>query len=222
MQDKRKKILKFTSRILIILGILVLIFTYGNVIYLEVKYRVSALLGYKYYLKTESIKVADTKQSNIDAKKIAISPINTSFSLVIESLNINAPIVKDVPILEQKVYLDALRRGIAHASFSDYPNESNSRVYLFAHSSYNFWQLGKYSSVFNQLNKIEIGDEVNLFYEDKRYVYKVDNKEFVYDFKVDETIYSGIGPNLTLQTCHPAGTTLYRLVVKASLVKIID
>ena len=222
MQDKRKQTLKIISRLLIISGVLILFVTYQNVIYLELKYRVEKYLGYKYYLKTESIKIGDLTAPSQKVKQIAITPVNTTFSLVIESLNINAPVVKDVPIIDRNKYLDALQRGVAHASFSNYPNEEGARVYIFAHSSYNFWELGKYSSVFNQLNKINDGDEINLFYEGKRYVYKVDNKEFVNDFKIDETIYSGLGPSLTLQTCHPAGTTLYRLVVKASLIKVID
>lgn len=222
MQNKKKQILKFFSIILIISGFVILFLTYQNVVYLEFKYRLEKYLGYRYFLKTESIKVGDLTIPSPKVRQIVISPINTSFSLMIESLNINSPVVKDVPIIDRNKYLEALQEGIAHASFSDYPNEEGANVYLFAHSSYNFWELGKYSSVFNQLNKIEQGDEVNLFYEDKRYVYKVDSKDFVNDFKIDETIYSGLGPNLTLQTCHPAGTTLYRLVVKASLVKVID
>jgi sortase (surface protein transpeptidase) len=95
-------------------------------------------------------------------------------------------------------------------------------VYLFAHSSNNFWELGKYSSVFNLTYKLNIKDQINLFYEGRRYIYEIENKLLVNDFKVDETAYEYLGPTLTLQTCYPTGTSLYRLIIRATLVGVYD
>jgi sortase A len=156
------------------------------------------------------------------AKEIVIEPISSQFGIVVEKLGINAPVVKDVPVIDKTAYLESLKQGVAHASFSGYPDGENSNVYLFAHSSNNFWELGKYSSVFNLIYKLNPGDQINIFYKDKRYLYAVDNKILINDFKVDETVYESIGPTLTLQTCYPTGTSLYRLIVRSSLIGIYD
>lgn len=220
MSDKAKKILKIFSNSLIVIGVIILLFTYFDIIYSEVRYRVDGLLGVKYELETESIKIEDKKGSFSSARNIIIQPVNKDFSIVIESINVNSPIVVDVPIIDKDSYLQSLKYGVAHASFSDYPNDENARIYLFAHSSTNFWELGRYSSVFNLLNKLKIGNEVNIFYKGKRYVYQVEKLEYKKDFRVDETVYETIGPSLTLQTCHPPGTTNNRLIVTSSLIKI--
>ena len=82
--------------------------------------------------------------------------------------------------------------------------------------------MGKYSSVFNLIYKLNIKDQVNIFYEGRRYIYEVENKLLVNDFKVDDTVYEYFGPTLTLQTCYPTGTSLYRLIVRATLVGVYD
>jgi LPXTG-site transpeptidase (sortase) family protein len=220
MTEKNKTFLRKTSTIFIILGIALIILTYFNIVYSEIKFRVDELFNVKYVLESEEIGVEDKKSSFTEAKNILIKPVNKDFSIVIESINVNSPVIRDVPIIDKAAYLESLKLGVAHASFSDYPDEENARVYLFAHSSTNFWELGRYSSVFNLLHKLKVGNEVNLFYKGKRYVYQVESLEYKKDFNVDETIYESIGPTLTLQTCHPPGTTLNRLIVISSLIKV--
>lgn len=220
MKINSKTILKGLSNLLIAVGLFLVFLTYFDAVYREVKYRIDSVLGINYVLETEQIKVEDKQASFSEARDIIIRPVNKDFSIVIESINVNSPVVIDVPIIDKSAYLESLKKGVAHASFSDYPDDENARVYLFAHSSYNFWELGRYSSVFNLLHKLQIGQEINLFYRGQRYVYKVENLEYKKDFKVDETIYESIGPTLTLQTCHPPGTTLNRLIVTSSLIKV--
>ena len=222
MTDKVKSILKKISNALIILGIVLICLTYYEIVFAEIRYRVDNLLNVKYSLESESIKVEDKKSptTDVSVRNILIKPVNKDFSIVIESLNVNAPIVLDVPIIDKKEYLESLKKGVAHASFSDYPDEEGARVYLFAHSSSNFWELGRYSSVFNLLHKVKVDSQINIFYKNKRYVYQVEKVEYKKDFRVDETIYESIGPTLTLQTCHPPGTTLNRLIVTSSLIKV--
>lgn len=220
MSDKLKSFLKKISSSLIIIGIVLIFLTYFDVIYSEIKYRVDSLLGINYVVVSEGIEVEDKKGSFTNAKNIIINPINKNFSIVIESINVNSPVVADVSIINKESYLESLKYGVAHASFSGYPDEEGARVYMFAHSSSNFWELGRYSSVFNLLHKLKIGNEINIFYKGKRYVYQVEKLEYKKDFRVDETVYETIGPTLTLQTCHPPGTTLNRLIVTSSLIKI--
>jgi sortase A len=220
------KFLKISPKLFLSIGALLVLLTYYQTIYQEISFYYNYIVNKHFKVEVvrnvTKINPELVSRINTDPTAIAIKPVNTDFGIVIEKLNVNAPVVKDVSIIDTKAYLESLKNGVAHASFSGYPNEQNSNVYLFAHSSNNFWELGKYSSVFNLIYKLNIKDQVNIFYEGKRYIYEVENKILVNDFKVDETIYEYFGPTLTLQTCYPTGTSLYRLIVRASLIGVYD
>lgn len=210
--------------ILITTGLTLLFLSYFQYGWAEISYYWNVLIGRQYSLDT-SRNVAQTDQkflNVIDSSTIKIKPVDTDFGIVIEKIDVNAPIIKDVSVINQDAYMETLKNGVAHASFSGYPEQDNANVYLFAHSSNNFWQLGKYSTVFNLIYKLNLKDPINVFYKGKRYVYQVENKILINDFKVDQTIYESIGPTLTLQTCYPPGTTLNRLIVRAGLVGVFD
>jgi sortase A len=151
-----------------------------------------------------------------------MKPVNEDFSIVIEKIGVNAPIVADVSVTDEKAYREALKKGVAHAISSDYPTTAPSNVYLFAHASLNFWDLGKYATVFNLLRKLELKDKINIFYKGDRYVYEVVNKEVVKGWNTNSITRSVIEPILTLQTCDPPGTTINRFVVTAKLVEKIE
>ena len=209
--------------IFLTLGIALMLLTYYRSVTLEISYYYDQLFGVKRSISrnvSPSNNNSEFRNLSQSSSDLIIDPVDKNFGIVIEKINVNAPVVKDVPVVNTDSYLEALKWGVAHASFSGYPNEQNSNVYLFAHSSNNFWELGKYSTVFNLLYKLGTDDQINIYYEGKRYLYQVDNKILLNDFKVDETVYDSIGPSLTLQTCYPTGTSLYRLVIRASLIGI--
>lgn len=213
------------SNLLIFTGFLMLAGTYFPVIYNETLFYITKNFLKKEVVLERNISEAVKESGFISPEgrntPLAVTPINTEFSIVIESLNINAPIVRDVNVSSRENYLEALKKGVAHASFSKYPSpDFDSNVYLFAHSSNNFWEFGKYSSVFNLLYKLKMKDEINVFFEGQRYLYEVENKILVNDFRVDDTVFEAFGPTLTLQTCYPTGSTKYRLVLRATLVGI--
>jgi sortase (surface protein transpeptidase) len=226
LKNLSDRFLKNSPRLFLVIGVLLVILTYYQTIFQEASYYYNYFIGKHFKVavvrNVSSIKPELVSKINTDPTATTIKPVDTNFGIVIEKINVNAPIVKDVPIIDTKSYLESLKLGVAHASFSGYPNEQNSNVYLFAHSSNNFWELGKYSSVFNLIYKLNIKDQVNIFYEGKRYIYEVENKLLVNDFKVDDTVYEYFGPTLTLQTCYPTGTSLYRLIVRATLVGVYD
>jgi len=153
----------------------------------------------------------------LGSQPIYITPVNKDFSIVIEKLDINAPIVKDVGVLDPESYKNALTEGVAHSSFSNYPSLNPGNVYLFAHASLNFWELGKYATVFNLIRKLEPNDLIHIFFENKMYVYKVVNTEVYQGWDTRPLTREVIQPVLTLQTCDPPGTILNRLVVTAVL-----
>jgi sortase A len=218
--------LKISPKLFLVIGVLLVLLTYYQTIFQEVGYYYNYFIGKHFKVavvrNVSTIKPELVSKINTDPSATTIRPVDTNFGIVIEKINVNAPVVKDVPIIDPQSYLESLKLGVAHASFSGYPNEQNSNVYLFAHSSNNFWELGKYSSVFNLIYKLDIKDQVSIFYEGKRYIYEVENKLLVNDFKVDDTVYEYFGPTLTLQTCYPTGTSLYRLIVRATLVGVYD
>ena len=82
--------------------------------------------------------------------------------------------------------------------------------------------MGKYSTVFNLLRKLNLGDKIHVFYKNKMYVYEVVNKETVAGWDTKPLVRKTIEPVLTLQTCDPPGTTLNRFVVTAKLVEVAD
>jgi LPXTG-site transpeptidase (sortase) family protein len=218
----KKKALSF-STVLILLGIAFLILSFAPLIRDEVWFYLKELKGQKYILGDKSGQKDTVFARFLTTKPVDIEPVNRDFSIVIERIGVNAPIIADVAINNEKTYEEALKRGIAHAASSDYPSEkTGNNVYLFAHASLNFWDLGKYSSVFNLLKKLNYGDKIHIFYKDRIYVYEVVNKEIYPGWNMYPIRRRSIESLLTLQTCDPPGTALNRYVVTAKLKEVLD
>ena len=152
--------------------------------------------------------VLDLKQTEI------LIPVDPDFSIVIPKIAANAKILPNIDAAEEKVYLKALQKGVAHAQGTAFPGEGG-HIFLFAHSTDYFWNVGSYNAVFYLLYKLEENDEVNIFYKGQRYVYKVIGKEIVEPKQVEYLTRKSNREFLTLQTCWPPGTTLKRLLVFA-------
>jgi len=186
--------------------------------YPRLRYQLDRLSGKKYVLlKEEGINTESAFGEMLAGPApLNILPINRDFSIVIEKINVNAPIVANVSVSNKEQYKDALRAGVAHAKGSAPPGQGNT--YLFAHSSLDFWELGKYATVFNLLDKMEKGDRVFVFYKGERFEYHV-SKTTVYKSSDTNILYKKTAvPTLFMQTCTPPGTTLKRLVVEAELI----
>ena len=206
--------------LLIFFGFVVLVLAYAPLIKDEIWYQLKQIKNQKYGLALEGGQKDSVFARFISTRPVSITPVNTDFSIVIEKIGVNAPIIADVPVTDQAEYLEALKTGIAHASVSDYPSETPGNTYLFAHASVNFWQLGKYATVFNLLRKLDLGDRIHVFYESREFVYEVVNKETMPGWNTYPITRPVIEPTLTLQTCDPPGTTLNRLVITAKLIEV--
>lgn len=147
---------------------------------------------------------------------LKVDPLSKDFGIVIEKIGVNAPVIADVSVIDQRMYLFALQNGVAHARQTVKPGEVGNS-YLFAHSSLDFWNFGPYSGIFNLLRKLEIGDRIVVFYQGKRFDYYVTGKEIVSGFNTEPLLRTFITPHLTLQTCDPPGVALNRLIVTAEL-----
>src|SRR3989338_3920143 len=142
-------------------------------------------------------------------------PQDPNFSVVIPKIGANAKILSNVDASDEKVYLDALNKGVAHALGTKFPGESG-HIFLFAHSTDYFWNVGTYNAIFYLLNKLSKGDEVDVFFKGQRYVYQVINSVIADPSQVEYLTRKSNKELLTLQTCWPPGTTLKRLLVFAS------
>jgi LPXTG-site transpeptidase (sortase) family protein len=215
------KILGIAANILIIFGTLAVLLSYGPILYDEIWYWLKINKGQEISLKTKNNAVKDSTFARfLGNAPIDIDPVNTDFSIVIEKIGVNAPIVADVPVTDEKAYNEALKNGVAHAAMSQYPSETPGNVYMFAHSAINFWNFGKYALVFNLLRKLEVGDTVYVFYKQQAFIYEVVNKEVYDGWNTYPISRSVIEPILTLQTCDPPGTAFNRLIVTAKLKRV--
>lgn len=209
---------------LILIGFLLIAISFGPLIKDEIWYQFMQVKNQKYVIDLTAHGSTSQQDSPfaklISTRPISIQPINKDFSIVIEKLGVNAPIVRDVPVTDDKAYEEALKHGVAHAAMSDYPSETAGNTYLFAHTSLNFWDLGQYATVFNLLRKLEYGDRIHIFFNNDMYVYEVVNKEILQGWNTYPITRRVIEPVLTLQTCDPPGTTINRLVVTAKLVDV--
>lgn len=187
------------------IGILLLIFV--PVAKEEIRYWWEKIRKVNYSLNSNSF----PSENNL----IAVVPADREFGIVIPEIGVNAKIFPEVDPLNSKEYSSVLKKGVAHSRGSAYPGQEGN-VFLFAHSTDAFWNVSHYNAVFFLIGKLEKGDEIDIFYQGKRYIYKVIEKKVVSPEVLEEYIKNHTsGRTLTLQTCYPPGTTLKRLIVIA-------
>lgn len=153
-------------------------------------------------------RILNGKEQNI------LVPEDPSFSIVVPKIGANARVIPNVDASNEREYLDVLKRGVAHALGTAFPGEGG-HVFLFAHSTDYFWNVGTYNAIFYLLGKLEKNDEVNVFYKGQRYVYRVVDTKIVDPSEVEYLTRKTNKEFLTLQTCWPLGTTFKRLLVFA-------
>lgn len=176
----------------------------------------------KQYVVADTIKIQEPQEGNrgVLAKAFNVKPIeiltpqDPNFSIVIPKIGANSKVLGNIEAGDEKQYLDALNKGVAHAAGTAFPGEGG-HIFLFAHSTDYFWNVGTYNAVFYLLYKLEKNDEVDLFYNGQRYVYRVIGTEVVDPSQVQYLTRKTNREFLTLQTCWPLGTTLKRLLVFA-------
>lgn len=143
-----------------------------------------------------------------------LTPVDSEFSIVVPKIAANARIIPNVNPADEKDYLAQLKLGVAHAAGTYFPGDGG-HIFLFAHSTDYVWNISTYNAIFYLLYKLEAGDEINLFYHGRRYVYIVEGSTKVNPDQVEYMTRQTDGELLTLQTCWPPGTTLQRLLVFA-------
>lgn len=192
----------------------------------EVKYTANKITGHRFIVVDEmdsdphfrstsgSVEKGLLAQAlNLNNVEVMI-PKDPNFSVVIPKLGANANVIANVNPADEGIYKDALQRGVAHAEGSKLPGE-DGHIYLFAHSTNTFANVGQYNAVFYLLYKLENGDEINLYYQGIRHKYIVTGKEIVNPSDVHYLTRKTDREFLTLQTCWPPGTIHQRMLIFA-------
>lgn len=191
----------------IFLAWLILYLTFYPVVTHELQYHLKKLL------RSEPI---TNFAPDVVAEKVTV-PVDEEFGIIIPKIDANSKVITNVDPYNSREYQVALTKGVAHAKGSVLPNESGN-VFIFSHSSANFYDAARYNSVFYLLNKMEKGDEIYIFYKKEKIKYLVTDKKIVDPTAVNYLTGDKRKKTLTLMTCWPPGTTLKRLLIIAEQV----
>ncbi len=231
-------ILRSIGNFLILFSLFGVIATFGPTIYYEALFRIGQARGVHYQvaepvtksslgdvLKRHSGNSNSTfnSSSKVDladvlsgAKEQILTPIDTQFDILIPKIGANARVFPNVDPSNPNIFLPILAKGVAQAKGSVFPGMLGN-VYLFAHSTDNFWDVGRYNAVFYLIKDLVPGDSIVIFFENQRYDYVVTGSKIVDPSNVSYLVNSQHQnrQQLILQTCWPPGTTWKRLLVFA-------
>jgi len=223
-------ILRTIGNFLVLFAIFGILATFGPAFYYETAYIVIQVRGV-HYVVSQDVQLPKANAQSLPSsggtasfadvlagpKEQILVPKDTDFSILIPKIGASAKVFPNVNVSNQDLYLPILMQGVAHAAGTVFPG-MNGNVYLFAHSTDNFWDVGRYNAVFYLLKDLAKGDEVVIFYQNKRYNYIVTTSKIVNSSDVSDLVNSQNQDKqqLILQTCWPPGTTLQRLLVFAS------
>lgn len=225
----RSEIIKFLlirtiGNFLVLFAIFGVVATFGPTLYYEAMFRVAQARGVEYQIAESSSEKSSNPIPPSDgfanlvgtsSEEIMI-PKDTQFSILIPKLGASAKVFPNVDPTNEVEDIKILQQGVAHAKGTVFPG-MDGNIYLFAHSTDNFWNVGRYNAVFYLLKDLQPGDDITVFFEKTRYNYVVEGSKIV-----DPSDVSGIvdaqktgKEELILQTCWPPGTTWKRLLVFA-------
>ncbi|MBP6921213.1 class E sortase [Candidatus Gracilibacteria bacterium] len=142
--------------------------------------------------------------------------------IIIPKIGKNIPLVNvehhdaDTSNEWHKIFMKELENGIVKYPGSADPGQDGNS-FIFGHSSNFPWAKGNYNDVFALLNELTNGDEIIVYFKQKKFVYVVKNKLVVKPGHVSSLGGDAANKQLTLMTCWPLGTTLNRLLVVTEL-----
>lgn len=203
-------VLERTGIALVAVSVLVLFLTFLPLIKEEVRYQFLPLQD------APVVSVAEQLALGLSDEEVE-RPVDEAFGIVIPKIGANASVIPDVDWQNERVYQQALTKGVAQAQGTAKPGMPGN-VFLFSHSGVDFFQASRYNAVFYLIDKLQSEDEIILFYQKEKFLYRVTEKKIVNQDEVEYLTGDDRQETLTLMTCYPAGTTLKRLLVRAERV----
>lgn len=137
-----------------------------------------------------------------------------NYSIYIPKIFANSKVIADVNAADSKVYLPALKQGVAEAAGLSHPGQIGT-TFLFAHSVGSRVDFARYNAVFYLLDKLTFGDKIEIMYRGKLFKYEVVEREILPADDVKYLTPQSLSEKLVMQTCYPPGTTWKRLIVTA-------
>jgi len=203
---KLYKIIYIVFSTIIILGLTYLIINYQSI-----------FNNFGFWYKTDFNNTAENNAENIIVIPKTITtktemnlPQIENNSISIPDIEIKAPISWNVKNSPEEVS-SKLRTGVIHLEGTSLPGQTGN-VFITGHSSNYPWIKGNYNNIFSLLNKLVVGNLIQVKYNDNDYLYKVSSMKVVKptDLSVLKPTPS---PVLSLMTCTPVGTSLNRLII---------
>lgn len=195
-------------------AVITLLFTFLPVFQSEMNYSVHK----KEYSASQNLEKARAEETTKVKEEASSLGLDSYFSIYIPKIDAKAKIIPNVSSVDRQSYEEALSEGVAHAKGTHFPGQGE-RIYLFSHSTDSPLNFARYNAVFYLLKKLEVGDQITIFFIDQKYVYEVTEVKSV---PANDTSYltgKSDREELVLQTCDPPGTTWRRLLVIAKPVK---
>jgi LPXTG-site transpeptidase (sortase) family protein len=194
---------------LVTFAFLEIIFAYQPIIKEELDYIFGLNPKIEYY--STDVNAEEIEKTRNEAVALGVDP---AFSIVIPKIGAAANVLANIDAGNKTEYLDALKKGVAHAKGTYFPGQGK-KIYLFSHSTDSPLNIARYNAVFYLLRKLETNDRIIIFFSSKKYVYEVIEKHVVKASDASWLTSDTQGETLILQTCDPPGTNWNRLIVIA-------
>lgn len=179
--------------------------------YLEVAFEAGIITGNRERLfRPYSLLSATPHSSSIPTLPAYPSDL---FAMSIPTLGIDRlPVSHPVDPTTQAGILEPLKSGVGH--LFGFPG-GGGKVFVYGHSSGYPWDLSVYTRIFRTVNRLAVGDPIEIVYQGQRFVYRVTNKERILANDLRLFQEDGEEEELILYTCWPPDSVSERLLVRA-------
>jgi LPXTG-site transpeptidase (sortase) family protein len=117
-----------------------------------------------------------------------------------------------------KVFMKELEKGVIRYPGSAKPGEDGV-TFIFWHSSNFPWAKWEFNEVFWLLDKVSFDDDIIIYFNSKKYMYKIREKQVIKPWDVSILKRNKKKNEVSIMTCWPLGTDISRLVVTGELVE---
>lgn len=137
-------------------------------------------------------------------------------TIKINAIGISAPIIIPDGNTDVHIY-NALKGGVAHFPGSPFPGEKGVSI-LLGHSSPPGWPKIDYEWVFTEVEELERGDEIKIYFNGYLFTYIMTEQIFL---EVGEQVphYYSNKKEIILLSCWPPGKNIKRIGIRAVLTK---
>ena len=214
--SKRILFIRTAGNFLAISAILAIMYSFWPFLSAWTSHNLDKLRGKEYAAAPTSSATQSFEEilNGVDPNLKILVPKDPNFSIIVEKIGADAPVIPNVDPTNKTIYNDALRRGVAHALGTALPGQPGV-TYLFAHSTDTIFNVPRFNAVFYLLGELGIGDQIVVFFNDRRYDYIVSETKITEPEDVSYFNLATTEQILVLQTCYPPGTTWKRLLVIA-------